>query len=254
MLIHSARHKPEDLEEYYRLYDRLDAANAENPRLERIALQAMEDIADFVASHDAYIGVSWGKDSVTVADLAMRMGLNIPLVHMTFLPFCTPEHEKVRDAFLEMWPNAQYHEEVCDYGDIETRGLTDEEQTAAEDPIFKAAWRRVNNNIAPCHISGVRGVESKVRRIRMHRWGVASKNTLAPIGWWKTEDVYAYIYSRGLPLHPNYGMIGGGRWDRQYIRVDGLGGKEGARVGRGVWEAEYYQDVLNRLHAGTKIQ
>ena len=76
--------------------------------------------------------------------------------------------------------------------------------------------------------------------------GSQQKKTLAPLSLWKSDDVFAYIEQHGLPLHPVYGMLGGGRYDRKHLRVDCIGGIEGNGIGRLEWEKEYYPDVLRK--------
>ena len=60
--------------------------------------------------------------------------------------------------------------------------------------------------------------------------------------------VFAYCCKYKLPLHPQYGFLGGGIYDRNKIRVGGsIGGEDGRSFGRYEWEREYYQDILNKL-------
>ncbi|TXH99574.1 MAG: hypothetical protein E6Q76_19695 [Rhizobium sp.] len=63
----------------------------------------------------------------------------------------------------------------------------------------------------------------------------------------RAADVFAYLAFHGLPVHPNYAMLGAGRWPREYLRTAPLGGKRGDQFGRAEWEREYYGDVLRRL-------
>jgi phosphoadenosine phosphosulfate reductase len=42
-------------------------------------------------------------------------------------------------------------------------------------------------------------------------------------------------------------MLGGGRWDRNYIRVAEIGDIHGNGIGRTEWESEYYNDEIRRL-------
>ena len=63
-------------------------------------------------------------------------------------------------------------------------------------------------------------------------------------------ETFGYLAAHDLPVHPAYAMLGGGRWERDRIRVASLGGRRGDGIGRAEWEREYYSDVLNRLAAG----
>ena len=52
-----------------------------------------------------------------------------------------------------------------------------------------------------------------------------------------------------MPVHPNYAMLGVGRWDKYRLRVAAVGHCEGDGMGRREWEREYYGDILNRTEA-----
>jgi phosphoadenosine phosphosulfate reductase len=86
--------------------------------------------------------------------------------------------------------------------------------------------------------------------MRMARFAENSPNACAPAGWWKLDEVFAVLASEGLPAHPSYAMLGGGRWDRRHLRVSEVGDEKGIGWGRREWEREYYGDVLRRLEAG----
>jgi phosphoadenosine phosphosulfate reductase len=88
----------------------------------------------------------------------------------------------------------------------------------------------------------------------MFRFGVSSEQTCAPIGWWKAEDVFAYLYKYKLPVHPAYAMTQGGQWDRKRIRVASLGGRRGRGMGRAQWERAYYRDVLSKLRGAKEVE
>ena len=60
------------------------------------------------------------------------------------------------------------------------------------------------------------------------------------------QETKQYLNKYNLPIHPNYAMLGGGRYDRNNLRVDCLAGTQGNGMGRNEWEKEYYQDIVNR--------
>jgi len=97
------------------------------------------------------------------------------------------------------------------------------------------------------HVSGVRAEESGARKRRMMASGETSASTCAPIGWWKAADVFAYLYARGLPVHPAYACGISGAWTRERIRVASLGGQRGRGHGRAEWERAYYRAAMRRL-------
>jgi phosphoadenosine phosphosulfate reductase len=83
--------------------------------------------------------------------------------------------------------------------------------------------------------------------MRIH--GLATESVCRPIGWLSEQDVFALLAIHDLPTHPNYAMLGQGRWKREKLRVDAIGGHTGGGNGRSEWEHEYYGDVLARMRA-----
>lgn len=243
MLIKSHRHTAADLKlwaEYYAA-DRMHA-DLINLRV----VSAMRAIEMFLQKGPAYLSVSWGKDSVCVAHLVHSIAPDTPTIHVRQSNEL-PETLLVRDAFFERWPMSGYRETFVSYDDSEHVTAS---STKAFDKLFFAAF----DSMGERRITGIRAEESGGRRVRMRTHGLASINALAPIGWWKAADVYAYLAKHDLPTHPSYAMLGGGRWKRGRLRVDGLGGAGGDQFGRAEWEKEYYGDVLRRLAAGRGIE
>jgi phosphoadenosine phosphosulfate reductase len=242
VLIPSSRHTRKDLE-LWSLLESTDKLHANSGEFRRRHVEALNAIIAFTDDRPFYVGVSWGKDSVVVAHLVRCIMPTAPLVHLRQEPFDNPDTIFVRDEFLKQFPATPYREIVVDYRDLPP------DPTLAEregDRRFFEAFKQVGHR----HISGVRAVESGVRKIRMRRWGLESPNTLAPIGWWPTVDVFAYLAEHDLPVHPAYACLGGGRWQRERIRVDALCGEGGIQFGRAEWEREYYGAELRRLEAG----
>lgn len=223
MLISCERHRPEDLE----LWNELE--EADHLHYQRLAKsgkikKSIAAIQEFAAHGPCYASVSWGKDSVTLAHLIYLSGCSLPLVHVAMHPGTNPESLRVRDHFLSCWPS--------DYQEI----------SAHRDDFYRVLDARKQR-----HISGIRADESGGRKMRMRTWGVSSPSACAPLGWWSNADVFAYLAENNLPVHPSYAMLGNGRWAREHVRVDVLGGFRGDQFGRAEWEAEYFSDVINRL-------
>ena len=99
------------------------------------------------------------------------------------------------------------------------------------------------------YICGVRADESGVRKLSCRRLGKTTGVSCRPLAWWSAHDVYSYAAIRRVPLHPTYGMLGGGRWQRERLRVSFLGLTHGRGIGREQWEREYYGDCLRRIEA-----
>jgi phosphoadenosine phosphosulfate reductase len=248
-LIVTDRHSRADLDHWRRL-ERMDHVIARGQRLTRLEARAIGALRAWLPSRldNCYLGVSWGKDSVVTADLTLQvcaeMAAQIPVVWIVARPVCNPHCCAVRDAFLAAWPDADYYEILDDRhwapdaADARWTGWAGDWRTG-----FDVARQRFGRN----HISGVRAEESKVRRRRMQTWGEASPHTLAPIGHWRGQDVFAYLAKRDLPVHPAYAYAYGGNLDRIRIRVDALGGETGTARGRREWESHYYGPEIDVL-------
>lgn len=240
-LIPSNRYTPEDLpgwEVVCRTAEVHRKTVAHRRRVER----ASRALVDFASEARCYTGVSWGKDSVVIADLVARLCPHVPLVWVRVEPIANPDCGLVRDAFLKRYPRLTYHEEVVNcswWGDDWHASGTLEEG-------FQRATRRFGTR----YISGIRGEESGQRKRRMMTYGESSLTTCAPIGFWSALDVWAYTLTHDLPVHPAYACTMGGTLDPSRIRVASLGGKRGLGRGRAEWESLYYGEELARLSSG----
>lgn len=195
------------------------------------------------ARKDVYAGISWGKDSVVVAHLLWCTVRDIPLIHLRPTNH-NPDCDLVRDEYFRRYPGQPYFEVPVDYSGIDRLRLPDDQLDRETDKCWYAAIATFSKGKR--RILGCRGEESMGRRIRMLRWGVASPNSLLPIGNWKSQDVFGYLSANQLPVHPVYAMQGGGRWPRARLRVAEIGDTSGRGLGRLEWEREYYGDLLNR--------
>lgn len=239
MLIRTDRHTAADLALWAEL-EESDILYYETHNMEYRESRAIQEIKDFSTKGPFYASVSWGKDSVTVLHLCLRaLGHTFPIV-------CSRGTYRTRAA------NAMYLDDVMaafpgypreNYVEIrypewpphsKEKSLRDYEKTTG-------VTRRV---------SGVRAAESGMRKQSRCFHGVSTEVSCRPIIDWPTAAVFAYCAHYRLPLHPDYGMLGGGRWGRERIRVGGsVGGEDGTSFGRAEWEREYYPDVLARVQA-----
>ena len=235
MLIASPRYTRADLEAWAH-WERQDAAFPK-PILERRSAAARAEMVRFAARGPCYVGVSWGKDSVVVAHLAL--GLGLPLVWIRVEPIVNPDCAAVRDAFLASNPGVRYSEieEWC------TRDTAGWHATGTLERGFARAPARR-------YISGIRAEESSARERRVNG-GLATEKTCAPIGRWTSIEVFAYLYAHQLPVHPAYACTFGGVLDRGRVRVSSLGGERGGGRGRAQWEGRYYGDALRAIAAAT---
>ena len=250
MLIISKKHTKIDLE-LWSVYEEMDKINSKSDKLKYKEDKAIEIIKDFSKRKQCYIGISWGKDSVTVVDLALRNNIDIPIIHLYCIQLHNKESDKVRDTFLKLYPNIQYTEIIIDYGNLPLC-FHDEKIDKKTDIIWYNGFKEAEKRFGDCHISGVRKEESGKRRLRMRMWGLESIRTLAPIGYWKNEDVFAYLNKYNLPVHPNYAMLGNGKWNRKNIRVADIGEPEGSQYDRETWEKEYYNAELKQIRSAKE--
>src|SRR5690606_41774930 len=101
-LIPSHRHSLADLE-HWRKMEAFDAMLAKSPALEAKEVKALQVIREFAARGPCYVGVSWGKESVVVAHLALRAGVG-PLAWVPAGRIEQPDCAAGRDAFLRSFP------------------------------------------------------------------------------------------------------------------------------------------------------
>lgn len=249
-LIGSERHTPAD---------RLiwaDAADADIVHARSLffheRIRRARDVLSSFARTGCYAGVSWGKDSVVVAHLLRKVAPSVPLVHLRPTNH-NPDCDDVRDTYFRDFPGQPYHEIDVDYSDID-RNLSDEEVDALTDAKWYAAFRSAKKRFGLRHISGIRAAESGGRKVRMKIWGESSPNACAPIGWWSTQDVFSYLAAHDLPVHPAYACLGGGRWEREKIRVSEIGDTGGIGMGRRQWEQEYYGAELRRVQSSKRTK
>jgi phosphoadenosine phosphosulfate reductase len=240
-LIPSSRHTPADLA-LWRDLEGADRAHGRSAGLVRKVDRSTEAIRGFLAAGPAYLSVSWGKDSVVLAHLGLTVAPRLPLIHLRAVPHGNPDTPAVRDAFLTRYPGTDYRELAVDYRDIPP-GLGPDVIEREKDRRFFATFPGGR------YLSGIRADESAGRKVRMRKWGLRGPTTAAPLGWWTAADVFAFLATEGLPVHSTYSMLGAGRWDREHVRVDELGGARGNQFGRKEWELLYYGDFLRRIEA-----
>lgn len=245
MLIDSPRITSRDRKAWDNL-QRYDQLLATRLPLDELETQAVKTIEEFAALGGCYAGTSWGKDSTVLAHLVAISKTEVPLIWVRVENWENPDCEAVRDAFLEKHPHMRAR-----YEEIEVEAAAPRWwENGAEDNTSKRTSRGgftiARKKYGARHISGVRAEESRQRRLVQQHWGAASKGACRPIGWWTGVDVFAYLESRSLPVHPAYAMSIGGALDRRNLRVSSLGGGRGNGHGRAEWEARYYPDVISQ--------
>jgi phosphoadenosine phosphosulfate reductase len=245
MLLASERHSPADLALWAEL-EEADRIHGEQLARSGKWRRAVEEMQRFAAAGPSYVSVSWGKDSVVLAHLHHLSGLRLPVANVAQQGAgCDPHIRDVRDAFLRLYHDTNYHEEVVPLERIPDNG--------GHSPALDKGIRRLAARYGTSrYIGGIRADESGVRRIGLRHRGLSTGNTCQPLGWWTTRDVFGWLAYHDLPVHPNYAMLGGGRFDRRHIRVSTIGGPKGNQFGRDEWEREYYGDVLRRIERSSR--
>ncbi len=247
MLIHSDRIKPEDLT-IWREYEQTDAIHVKTQGYKRRIEITMGAIEEFVqGGRPHFLGTSWGKDSVVLCHMFQRIEPEVRIVFVRQIDNANPHSAAVRDAFLARFTETNYEEIAYSYLD-------------ATPEWFKGGrpfhWYRVLEDLnrrRGVHVTGIRADESGKREKRFAVFGMETVNSFAPFQFLTQAEIFGYLHEHDLPIHPNYAMLGGGRWQRHRIRTAAIGNKEGDGMGRTEWEREFYGDVLNRMES-SKIK
>ena len=197
-------------------------------RLDRLIATSRQVIADYLATGARpHVGVSWGKDSVITAWLALAVDPTLPLRWVRSRRYANPDCDAVRDVFVSAYP--------CDYDEV----IADD-HIAGEVKTWMARLNREHRG----RITGIRADESSARRLSAATHGHATEGSCRPVLRWTERDIFAALARFDLPTHPVYAMTGPGIWTRRDLRVSTIGYYEGIGMGRREWERRYYPDVL----------
>ena len=241
MLIFCDRHKPEDLK-HWEAHETCDLYHAESKGFKYRLDKTLSIIKEYMSNNRFYyIGVSWGKDSVVLAHMIHTLKIGRPLfVYIRMIDNENPYSVIVRDAFLSKY-DINYKEESYSYKNAPYAWFKNGK------PV---RWYQILNEMRlkhGAHVTGIRKDESAKRKMRFIGHGRESINSFAPFEFFTVKDIFAYLKTNNLPIHPNYAMLGGGRYERDRLRVASLGNKEGDGIGRAEWEKEYYPDILRKI-------
>lgn len=243
MLIPSPRHTAADLALWAEL-ERADALHGLAVEASGRWRRAVEEMRRFAAAGPCYVAVSWGKDSVVLAHLHELSGLRLPVVNVAqHGPQYDSDCPRVRDAFLARFPGTDYREIVVT---SDNRAQRDRDKAAGLEEGIRRAQQLIGT---ARYVGGLRADEGGGRKQRMWR-GLTWGDSCQPIGRWSGADVFGWLARHDLPTHPVYAMLGGGRYERDRLRVSIIGGAKGRGGQRDPHEREYYGDVLRRLQAG----
>jgi phosphoadenosine phosphosulfate reductase len=210
-------------------------------RLERLEARTAREVARFLTGGPAYMSVSWGKDSLVLADILARRAPEVELVWFRIEPIANPDCLAVRDAYLAGHDQGYLEVRVQCAPDLGRRSGWD-----ADGSITSGARHAALELGTARHLMGIRAEESagRARRVEQGAWRGPS---CVPLGPWTADDVYAYLTRHALPVHPAYACSLDGALDRGRIRVTELGEDEGVSHGRADWEQRYYGPELTEL-------
>lgn len=242
MLIASPKHTATDLRLWKEL-ERADKAHSHSRMLGRNLRRCEEIAKEFLDAGPCHVAVSWGKDSVVVAHLVLKIAPKTPLCWIRVEPIKSPECEQVRDAFLKLHRGTNYTE-------IESWCERDEQGWHATGSLERGI-KQADEQLGERTILGIRADESSLRRLRVWSYGPNTKLKSAPLSYLTAQDVFALLCADELPVHPAYAMLGGGRWKRGHLRVASLTGHRGEEMGRAEWEQEYYGDEIRAMEQVT---
>lgn len=228
MLIASSRHTKADLA-LWQDYESTDLIHSVKGALLTETLHILEDV---IAAGDCCAYTSWGKDSVVLCYFLALLKADIPVVYVRRGLKDNPDCDLVRDAFLETHQLNYFEREY-----------------SAEVNIAGKEWKLVAQEFGRRSITGIRADESNTRLLSVFRHGITTDNVCRPLAFWKSKDIFAFMTQMGLPVHPAYACLGGGRYQREHLRTHSVGGKRGSGNGRNEWEREYYPDCLNLIEA-----
>jgi phosphoadenosine phosphosulfate reductase len=203
---------------------------------------------------------SWGKDSVVLADLALRTLGRVPLLHIAS-SYRIPgwegvyEHFAARTDVHTIEPRRTLSETIEWLREV---GLPHERTPSQQQAVVQAIKKDVGTDWCRQHgfavqALGMRAAENMRTRGRLfQRCGLVymarGLMVAAPLGWWSARDVWAYLVAHGLPWHPMYDMETHGV-TRETLRNSGWLSTDNAHTGRIAWLRHHYPDQFRMLVA-----
>lgn len=224
--------------------ERYDRQLADSPTWPAREHHAHQIIRDFAAAGECYASTSWGKDSTCLAHLVATSGIRLPLVYVRMKTWENPDCLTVRDVFLAKYGDLVDYHEYSVTGGTRWWHAASAEQLTQNGSHVGSQFAEAEQRHGRRHITGVRGEESRIRRMAMGKWGESGLSACRPVGNWTAIDIYAYLHRHNLPIHPAYAMSFGGKLDRRWLRVSPIGGISSAHKQRAEWEQRYYPELV----------
>jgi phosphoadenosine phosphosulfate reductase len=270
VLIPSRRYSAADLA-WWERRERVDRAVGKGRRLTRLEDEAVACVLRFLDTCDAgedgaprcHASLSCGKDSTVLVgvlrELHRRHGVTLPVIYVRVSPHENPDNALVLAALRESCADALARLDVIDLAAERDPATGEWVGTGRLREGFDIAAKRYGAH----RVTGIRADESSDRQRRdaiARKWerlagykpdGTTTRYTCAPLTSWTGQDVFAYLASRDLPVHPTYACTFGGRLDRTRLRVATLGGWRGGTA-RYMHEQHYYGDEMEALGYGRR--
>ena len=219
------------------------------------------DVVERAASRGSVaIAMSWGKDSVVVADIVLRtLGRRVPIYHLAHA-YPLPGSEHVEQHFrsrtdVHVVPPSRSVEEMIAW--LSTNGLgyektrREKQSRSTHKKVGGTEWTAANG--IDVTIMGMRAEEAPGRSAHFKYHGLiftrqSGVTTANPLAWWEARDVWAYIATHDLPYHRLYDCETHGK-TRETLRNGGWLTTTGAGSGRISWLAQHFPNEYRRLEA-----
>lgn len=220
--------------------------------------EACRVIEEAGAKGRVVVSTSWGKDSVVLANLALRLLGRVQLLHIAS-SYRLPGYERVQEYFEArtdvhvIQPRMTLAETIEWLREV---GLPHERTKAQQAAVVKKIKKDVGIEWCKAkgytvQMLGMRADENqRTRGLLFRRRGLIYEargiTMAAPLGWWTARDVWAYIVANDLPWHPMYDMETHGV-TRETIRNAGWLSTDGAERGRITWLRHHYPEQYRML-------
>ncbi len=211
-------------------------ARSRASRLSRLEAAACAMLEGFVESRSACLALSYGKDSMVVLHLLHESGL---LPKMAAVMWNRSGMEPRETMEFSAYVQQEYAlGSVCAYDETHPDDDTLKRTLSLIDPSAKhptaefvyevleqPRWRVMDRFGIDGTIMGLRQDESRARRMNIacrgtRYWNKREKSEVClPIARWSTRDVFEYVASRKVPLHPIYHRLPALGFDRDRVRL-----------------------------------
>ena len=218
-------------------------------------------LRDGAARGPMAVSVSWGKDSLALAHLALDTLGPVPLFHMAS-PYGLPGYDECRAYFAaratvhELPASRSLAEYIAWCQDI---GLPHERERNVHQKAVSEIKRDRGTEWAREHgftvqALGMRiaekGPRARVLRKRGPVYEMADGSwKCCPLAYWTTKEVWAYLVSRGVPYNRRLYDAETHGQTRETLRNTGWLSTDGAEEGRIAWLAFHFPDEYATLAA-----